>query len=249
MRRLFDVVEDGGYSGWMIDKPNNHSSDSKTDLDDQSSTPMPDQTPKSTHDGTHRLPVIAKIGMLLAGLGLASIGYFSQFKLNPDFSKGASPTADSALSTSERKPVGDFQLVEANGQSKAFSEYKGQVVILSFWASWCTPCLVELPTFAKIADQFADRGLKIVPINVDEADVGPKFAQDFWQKSKFEFASYFDPNKVVAAQMGVDVLPSNFVIDREGRIAFSGFGATDWSNPETVEFLESLLDEPGDRGD
>lgn len=190
------------------------------------------------------MPPLAMAGLLAIVVGLASIGYLrSSFGPNVETSKTSLAGLDSP-DTENRKPVGGFNLFDAEGKRTPYSdEYRGKVVILSFWASWCAPCLVELPTFAEIARRFHDKGLRVVPINVDEAEIGIPFAREFWSKQKFAFPSYFDAAKELAGKFEVDMLPANFVIDREGRIVFSGFGATDWSNEETVEAIENLLEE------
>lgn len=185
-------------------------------------------------------------GLLALLVGLASIGYLrSSFRPNAESSKTSSLGLDS-LDAQARKPVGDFSLVDEQGKETLFSSYKGKVVILAFWASWCPPCLMELPTFAEIEERFHDKGLRVVPVNVDEAAIGVPFAKDFWAQKKFAFPTFFDAAKTLAAKFEVDMLPANFVIDRSGRIVFSGFGANDWSNDQTVEIIESLLEETSD---
>lgn len=191
----------------------------------------------------YQLPPWATAGLLVLLVALASVGYLkSSFGPNMDSSKASSAGLD-PQDVESRKPTGEFSLIDEHGNAKSFSEYKGQVVILSFWASWCTPCLVELPTFAEIGARFYDKGLRVIPVNVDDAGVGAPFAKEFWAKKKFAFPTYFDADKSLAAKFEVDMLPANFVIDRQGRIVFSGFGANDWSNDQTVEVIENLLEE------
>lgn len=169
------------------------------------------------------------------------IGYVStKFPSNSTLAPAAAPELD-PTELAKRNPVRDFILTDAAGGQKKLSDFKGKVVILSFWASWCAPCLLELPTFAEIEDKFRDQGLRIVAVNMDEGDDGKTFAKDFWATRKFPFGSYFDTTKELAQQFEVDMLPSNFVIDREGRLVFSSFGANDWSSPQMTEFIESLL--------
>lgn len=147
----------------------------------------------------------------------------------------------------KRTAVQDFILTDASGQTKKLSDFRGNVVILSFWASWCAPCLEELPTFAQLSKRLGDRNLRVIPVNVEEGDDGKNFAKKFWAAQHFDqefhMPSFFDTTKELASQFQVEMLPANFVIDREGRLAFSSFGANDWTNPETLEFLESLLQE------
>lgn len=170
------------------------------------------------------------------------MGYYANQKRS-----AAAPTAPTVESdpneAAKRTPVQDFILTDGSGGQKKLSEYRGNVVILSFWASWCAPCLEELPTFAQLEKRLSARGLRVLPVNVEEGDEGKTFAQKFWATQKFELPSFFDTSKSVASQFQIDMLPANFVIDRQGRLAFSSFGANDWTNPETVEFLESLIQE------
>ncbi len=183
-------------------------------------------------------------------IGLASVGYFSDFfqHSRPSTAQAGPPQTATAIDPdpeeiAKRTVVSDFILTDADKKLKKLSDFRGNVVILTFWASWCAPCLVELPTFAEIENQYHERGLRVLAINVDEGDEGKVFAKDFWAKEKFTFPTFFDSDKKLQSQFGVDILPSNFVIDRAGRIAFSGFGANDWSNPQTKDFIDGLLQE------
>ena len=192
------------------------------------------------------MPSWGKAAIFLAVVALASVGYFTNAFFQKPAPLQASGSESDPDEIAKREPVPDFILTDAEGKQKKLSEYRGNVVILSFWASWCTPCLVELPTFAEIEKRLHDKGLRVVAINVDEGDDGKTFAKDMWAKKSFTFPSFFDTSKTIAQQFDVEALPSNFVIDRLGRVAFSGFGANDWSNPQTVEFIESLLAEPSE---
>jgi peroxiredoxin len=142
-----------------------------------------------------------------------------------------------------RQPVKDFTILDSNGKQHLLSEYRGSVVILSFWASWCTPCLVELPSFADLQKKFKNDGLKVIAVNMDDGDEGQVLAKDFWAKKEFPFPCFFDQTKKLAEQFEVEMLPSNFVIDRKGRLVFSSFGANDWMSAQTTDFLEGLLAE------
>lgn len=174
-------------------------------------------------------------------MAFASIGYFTTHLFRPAPSTTIGVVEADPEEIAKRKALPDFILTDAEGKQKKLSDYRGNVVILSFWASWCGACLIELPTFAEIEKRLGEKGLRVMAVNVDEGDEGKVFARDFWAKKKFAFPSFFDGQKALAQQFDVEMLPSNFVIDRRGRLAFSGFGANDWTNPQTVEFLESLL--------
>lgn len=191
-----------------------------------------------------RFPPWVKIALLGGVVLLASIGYFTgKHGAKPDTPSGPFEI-DSPEEAAKRPKVDDFILADSDGKQKKLSDFRGNVVILSFWASWCTPCLVELPTFAELEKKFHDRGLRIVAVNLDEGSEGPSMAKDFWKKEKFGFPCFFDPQKMLAQKFEVEMLPSNFVIDRQGRLALSSFGANDWANAQSIDFLEGLLAEP-----
>ncbi len=143
----------------------------------------------------------------------------------------------------KRQILPDYVFTDANGKTSKLSDFHGQVLILSFWASWCSPCLVELPTFSQMQRKLKSQGLQILAVNVEDGNEGKKFAEDFWARNKFDFMSFFDSTKVLAESFQIDMLPSNFVIDKSGRLAFSGFGSTDWSSSQIVELIDGLLQE------
>ena len=101
-----------------------------------------------------------------------------------------------------------------------------------------------LPAFQELKKRYQSEGLEVVAINIDSTEEGRKSARESWAKGRYEFESYYDPNRDIAKQLGVETLPSNFVIDRKGRKAFESFGANDWLAPETARLIEDLLVEP-----
>ncbi|MES2962795.1 MAG: TlpA disulfide reductase family protein, partial [Bdellovibrionota bacterium] len=204
--------------------------------------PQPSSDFQKSSGSQFHLPAWVKVALLVAAVALASLGALKKyFRQNLPAPEVAMVDPDDVAN---RTPIQDFSVTDASGAQKKLSDFKGNVVILSFWASWCTPCLVELPTFAEIQKRFEARGLKILAVNVDDdSEEGKRFAREFWAKKEFPFGNFFDPQKSVAQQFEVDMLPSNFVIDRAGRLVFSGFGANDWNSGETIEFIEQLLQE------
>lgn len=169
------------------------------------------------------------------------IGYIKSQSLQT--ADQSDPEQESARTLESRQTVPDLTLVDVEGKSQKLSDYKGQVVLVTFWAQWCAPCLVELPTFAELHQKYDQKGFKVLAVNVDEGSVGKDFARELWKQKNFKYMSFFDEAKVAAEEFAVEVLPANFVIDRKGLLAFSGFGANDWSTPETAEMIESLLAE------
>jgi len=210
----------------------------------------------SNHHGTMKVPFWLKLAATMILVFITSIGLFRQNLLEHEYfpevveatGKIGVPKADDhdhglAYDISKRKPMTDLKLIKSDGTSDKISSFKGKVVIVSFWASWCLPCLEELPTFAKLYNQYKNKGLHIVAINVDEKKSEAKFIETFWKKNKIPFLTYLDPQQINSDLLNVDVMPTNYVLDRKGRIAFASFGASNWAGKKATTFMEALLKE------
>ena len=212
-------------------------------MTDQKNPPQTEPTPQTAEHLKEgfQFPLWGKIALLIVATSLVIIGYIKSQSLQT--ADQSDPEQESARTLESRQTVPDLTLVDAEGKSQKLSDYKGQVVLVTFWAQWCAPCLVELPTFAELHQKYDQKGFKVLAVNVDEGSVGKDFARELWKQKNFKYMSFFDEAKVAAEEFAVEVLPANFVIDRKGLLAFSGFGANDWSTPETAEMIESLLAE------
>jgi thiol-disulfide isomerase/thioredoxin len=189
------------------------------------------------------IPFWGKIIIMSILVFLAALGYLRTHHEHAenvaDIQEGPSDVPDQ----SKRKPVPDILMTASVGPNKRLSDFKGKVVLLSFWASWCTPCLIELPTFIDLYQKLSDKGLVIIPLNVDESDQAADFVGDFWKTKKFPFPTFFDPSHEGSNYFKVDALPSNFVLDKKGLLVAQGYGANDWASDASVRFIESLLKE------
>ena len=196
-------------------------------------------------------PFYVKLGVMMILVFFASIGYFRSNFLDQDhFPEVASDVeADVEEDTgtfaeaNQRKQIKDIKLVGEDGTESHISKYKNKVVILSFWASWCAPCLDELPTFAKLLKEFGEKDLAVVPVNVEDETVDKSFVSSFWKKNEIPFPTFYDPKQISAQAMDVQVMPTNFVIDRKGRVACASYGANDWSGKKALTFIKSLIKE------
>jgi thiol-disulfide isomerase/thioredoxin len=179
---------------------------------------------------------------LCLGLSIGGIYVTSSLRSKAMAAKSNSYELDPSQ-VEKRKILPDFTFIDADAKPHRLSEYHGNVLILSFWASWCSPCLIELPTFSQMQKKLKNGVLKVLAVNVEDGNEGKKFAEDFWKRNKFDFFSFFDTSKQLAQSFEVELLPSNFVIDKSGRLAFSGFGSTDWSSNQIVDLIDGLIQE------
>ena len=136
-----------------------------------------------------------------------------------------------------RPPAPDFTLEDTEGEIHRLSEYRGKVVILNFWATWCPPCRDEMPSMQRAWEGLRERGIEMLAINVGEdEDIIFTFTADY----PADYPLLLDREGTVIKEWPVLGLPTTFVIDREGRIAYRAVGGRDWEDPLVVEPLMTL---------
>lgn len=111
----------------------------------------------------------------------------------------------------------DFTLRSNTGKNLKLSDYRGQVVMLNFWATWCAPCRQEMPQLNRLHEQYRKGGFVLLGVNVDDK---PKVAEDLAQQLKVVFPVLFDADKQVSRRYDVDAMPSTLLIDRDGAVQF-----------------------------
>ncbi len=132
---------------------------------------------------------------------------------------GSSSAKSSNRASDDRKPAPDFTLQDANGNSVKLSDYRGKVVLLNFWATWCGPCTVEIPWFVEFEQQYKSKGLEVIGVSMDEE--GWPAIKPFVAEHKMNYRVLLGTDSVSDLYGGIDSLPTTFIIDRNGKFAFS----------------------------
>ena len=129
-----------------------------------------------------------------------------------------------ATSASANHMAPDFTLPQLDGQDLRLSSYRGKVVLLDFWASWCEPCRVETPHLIELQQKYGDRGLEIIGVSMDDSS-DP--ARTFYQKFRMNYPVVMGNANTGELYGGVLGLPIAFLINKDGRIYAKHIGATD----------------------
>jgi len=142
-------------------------------------------------------------------------------------------------SEGQRKQAPNFSLKDADGNAVNLSDYRGKVVLVNFWATWCGPCEAEIPWFIEFEKKYKDQGFAVLGVSMD--DDGWKSVRPYVASHKINYRVMIG-SEVVSQQFGeIESLPTSFVLDREGRIASNHIGLVDkvdYQN-EIVKLLEA----------
>jgi thiol-disulfide isomerase/thioredoxin len=137
----------------------------------------------------------------------------------------ASTLAQEADVSPARTPASDWELPDLNSKLVKFSDFRGHVLIVDFWATWCVPCRVEIPHFVELQRQYGDKGLTVIGVSLDEQ--GPEVVKKFVKRFGVTYPIVIGNEKVVEAYGGIDAIPTTFVIDRQGHIVSRHIGYDD----------------------
>ncbi len=124
----------------------------------------------------------------------------------------------------ELRVAPDFALTDLSGQSIKLSDFRGKVILLDFWASWCEPCKTEIPHFIDMQNRYASQGLQVIGISMDDEE---KPVRDFQQQFKMNYPVAIGNAKLAESYGGILGLPITFVIDHQGRIYKRHIGQTE----------------------
>ena len=155
------------------------------------------------------------------------------------------PRSAAVKPAKDRPAAPDFTLKDASGQPVRLSDYRGKVVLLDFWATWCGPCALEIPWFKDLQRREKDHGFVVIGVSMD--DDGWDSVKPFVAKMAVNYRVVMGNDETAQLYGGVDALPTTFLIDRQGRIAAVHIGLTD--RRDIDDGVEQLLQaaQPGGR--
>jgi peroxiredoxin len=130
----------------------------------------------------------------------------------------------------------DFS-VQDSDRKVSLNQFRGQVLVLNFWATWCPPCVEELPSLMSMQERTRAKGVVVLGISIDVDD---NAYHRFLQQRNVNFLTVRDPDQKVAGMYGTSGWPETYVIDRRGKLRRKFVGPVDWNSPDVVHFLNEL---------
>ena len=147
----------------------------------------------------------------------------------------------SFLKQVKRADAPDVLLRTLDGQNHSLKQYAGKIVLVNFWATWCQPCIREMPSIERLYQKYKARGFEIVAISRDQGN--EQEVRAFVSKYKLTFPIVLDPEHKAKALYKVRGLPTTYLVDRKGQVAGYGAGPREWDNEAAFALVGHLLDE------
>jgi len=133
------------------------------------------------------------------------------------------------------REVPNISFRELDGTPVSLEDYRGSVVLLNFWASWCPPCRAEMPSMGRLAEELKGGDFIMIPINVQEP---PALVRAFIEEYEVDFPVYLDEQAEAARAMGVNGLPTTVLIDRNGYAVALAVGALEWDDEAVIDMFK-----------
>lgn len=138
--------------------------------------------------------------------------------------------------------VGDkaprFTVTTDKGRQLSTSEFGGKVLVVNFWATWCPPCIDELPSLQNLAKELGPKGVVVLGVSVDKNEATYK---RFLEQARISFETSRDPEAFISADYGTFKYPETYVIDSTGKVRQKHIGPRDWMEPALIKSIEGLL--------
>ncbi len=130
--------------------------------------------------------------------------------------------------------------LDGTARTKTIADYKGEVVLINLWATWCGPCVIEMPSIQRLYDRYRDDGFKVVAVAVDDPGNEQRIL-DFVAEHRLTFEVLHEGSGRIEQQFQTQGIPATFLVGRDGRIRKFSLGAADWDSPANRAVVAQLL--------
>ncbi len=176
---------------------------------------------------------------LIIVIGLIGFFLYSIFPRTINSSQDESK-ANKTAQIAEGSEVPYFELQSINGNRRTLKDYKGKVILINFWASWCGPCNEEAPSLEAMYNKLKNEGVTVVSISIDNNAAN---AESFVKKYSITFPVLFDPDETVAASYGLTGVPETFILTPDYKLLKHVIGPLDWTSYDVINYLKTIIKE------
>lgn len=139
------------------------------------------------------------------------------------------------------KPPPDFTFPDLSGERVSLADHRGKVVLVNIWATWCPPCVKEMPSMEELYQRLQKYDFEILAVSVDV--LGRKAVAPFMKKNQLTFPALLDSDGSISLSYGTTGVPESFIIDKEGNLANKIIGPINWASPAVVRLIRDLIDQ------
>ncbi|GAB4175316.1 MAG: hypothetical protein Fur0039_17790 [Rhodocyclaceae bacterium] len=165
---------------------------------------------------------------------------------------GGGSTASAALpaqavASAERRAVADIGFLDERGRPRRLSEFRGKVVLLNLWATWCPPCRKEMPSLDRLQSALGGADFEVVAVAADRGGIDA--VAGFYREVGIRFLrAYADPGESAGSRLGTAAVPTTFLLDRDGKQIWRKIGPAEWDSRDAVERIGASIAEPASGG-
>ncbi len=171
---------------------------------------------------TSKLDRILQVGILVLTVGLVAVLY--------------NTIHEKLVNVGDTAP--DFTITAENGRPVSLSHFGGKVLVLNFWATWCPPCVEEMPSLSQFAAQFKDKGVVVLGVSVDKDAAAYK---NFIRSLDPAFLTARDPEMKINLEYGTVQYPETYIINSQGKVVNKIISSANWTDDKMVSYVQSLL--------
>ena len=186
-------------------------------------------TEKTRSSGNTGLKSVTLIFLLIAGIGIIVLLQAKDDSINL--------TGQARLGKGAKAP--DFTLPGLDGKMVSLADQKGKVVFLNIWATWCPPCVDEMPSMEKLHQQLKDEDFEILAVSIDKQ--GAEAVLPFMKKHNLSFTALIDAEGSLKYEYQTTGVPETFIIDRNGIIVEKVIGPRNWATPDAISYFQNLI--------
>jgi peroxiredoxin len=138
--------------------------------------------------------------------------------------------------------VPNFAFPDINGKQISLADYRGRVVLINVWATWCPPCGQEMPSMQRLYEKFKGENFEILAVSIDSE--GREVVAPFMRKMNLTFPALLDPGETIIPLYGITGVPESFIVDKDGILVEKIVGPLNWATPEVFSLFKDLMHKP-----